>query len=358
MRLVNISTWGEILVSDLFEHIERGKGSGAGSFMDGETPYIAASFADNGYVRDVDDANGSLSSEGNCIAMIVNGNGGVGRNTYQAERFVGSSDLQLGYHRRLNQWNGLFLVACLNKSIERYNYSFAWKRTGEAFAKETVFLPVLADGSPDWGGMERIMRHVVEKQKDQLAFIEKLKGAPRTNIDVSDWGQFQIGELFDVSRPPARSLNRYLSGETPFVASGNFNNGVVDFVEPLAGEQTEPGNCLTVSPLDGATFYQPTDFLGRGGAGSAIIMLRNPLLTPGSGLFMANVIGKSLTQFSYSDQLNMTSIAEQTIRVPLRLGAPDWEYMESTMNTLLKQKAADLGILEQLLPQSEVPEEV
>lgn len=178
MKTIDTSSWGEFRVLDLFDRIERGKGSGAGAFINGDVPYIAASFANNGYVRDVEDLDGSLTSEGNCIALICNGNGGIGRNTYQAKPFVGSSDLQLAYHHRLNQWNGMFLVACLDKSIERYNYSFAWKRNGEAFEAETVFLPTTPAGDPDWEYMEQTMRKIMAERETVLDSLQLLAVGP------------------------------------------------------------------------------------------------------------------------------------------------------------------------------------
>lgn len=173
---IDTSGWGEFHVEGLFERIERGKAVGAGALMDGDVPYIAASFANNGFVRGIEDKDGSLMSEGNCIAFICNGNGGVGRNTYQSETFAGSGDLQLGYHHRLTKLSGLFLVSCLDKSIERYSYSFAWKRTGAAFASETVFLPVDTDGDPDWSAMEQMMSAALTERETVLDSVEVFAG--------------------------------------------------------------------------------------------------------------------------------------------------------------------------------------
>lgn len=50
----------------------------------------------------------------------------------------------------------------------------------------------------------------------------------------------------------------------------------------------DKGNCITVSPVDGSAFYQETDFLGRGGAGSSILMLYNADINKYSGLFLSS----------------------------------------------------------------------
>lgn len=94
-------------------------------------------------------------------------------------------------------------------------------------------------------------------------------------IDTSKWEPFKIRSLFTVKRPVARSQSKYDDGDVPFVASGNYNNGVLKYLCPKTGEILDKGNCITVSPIDGSAFYQKNDFLGRGGAGSSIIVLYN-----------------------------------------------------------------------------------
>ena len=125
-----------------------------------------------------------------------------------------------------------------------------------------------------------------------------------TKLDTKNWGTFIIGELFEVSRPAARSQAKYMEGDIPFVASGNYNNGVVKMCMPFPEEALDKRNCITVSPLDGSAFYQPVDFLGRGGAGSAILILRNENINELNGLFLAAVLRAALTKYSYADQLN------------------------------------------------------
>ena len=71
----------------------------------------------------------------------------------------------------------------------------------------------------------------------------------------------------------ARKEDEYSEGDVQFVASGCVNNGVTKFCAPKSDEVLDKGNCLTVSPVDGSCYYQATDFLGRGGAGSSIIII-------------------------------------------------------------------------------------
>lgn len=162
-------------------------------------------------------------------------------------------------------------------------------------------------------------------------------------IDTNKWQEFEIGKLFEISRPATRSQAKYSDGDIPFVASGNFSNGVVKYCEPKQGEELDEKNCITVSPLDGSAFYQPNNFLGRGGAGSAILILRNNHLNENNGLFVATAIRASLTKYTYSDQLNSQTIASENIKLPVDShGCPDWAYMDSFMANVMKESEACL----------------
>lgn len=154
-------------------------------------------------------------------------------------------------------------------------------------------------------------------------------------IDTRQWKEFTIKDLFTVKRPPARSQASYNEGNVPFVASGNFNNGVLKYLEPKNDEVLDMGNCITVSPIDGSSFYQEDDFLGRGGAGSSIILLYNPHLNLYNGFFIATVIRTVCRKYAYSDMANKDTIGTEKIKLPVdETGNPDFSYMESYMKNL------------------------
>lgn len=154
-------------------------------------------------------------------------------------------------------------------------------------------------------------------------------------IDTNDWKEFVIKDLFDVSRPTARSQANYDEGDVPFVASGNYNNGVLKYLEPKKDEVLDKGNCITVSPIDGSAFYQEVDFLGRGGAGSSIIILRNENLNLYNGMYIATVIRAVCSKYVYNDMANKDTIGSEKICLPIdKEGNPNFSYMESYMKNL------------------------
>lgn len=132
--------------------------------------------------------------------------------------------------------------------------------------------------------------------------------------------------LFEIKPPATRSIKTYNEGDIPYVSSGGVNNGIVSYLEPKEGEKLEKGNCITVSPLDGSSFYQEADFLGRGGAGSAISMLYNEKLSKYSGLFIYTIIKISAKKFDYSDALTGDNLI---IKLPVLHNADGSIYIDN-----------------------------
>lgn len=155
-----------------------------------------------------------------------------------------------------------------------------------------------------------------------------------------DWNIFFIGNLFSVDRPATRKKQDYDSGDSPFVASGSINNGVFEFYAKHEDEDMDKKNCLTVSPVDGSTFYQPMDFLGRGGAGSAILILRNSdFLNKYNGQFLSRCIAHTCSKYTYGHMGNSESIKREHILLPVTSsGTPDYEYMEQYVKNLMIRK--------------------
>lgn len=185
-------------------------------------------------------------------------------------------------------------------------------------------------------------------------------------VNISDWKEFQISRLFKICSPASRSIKTYNEGDIPYVSSGSINNGIISYLEPKKDEVLEKGNCITVSPLDGSSFYQEDDFLGRGGAGSAISLLYNDNLTKYNGLFICTVIKIMAQKFDYNDALTGDNLNTLKLRLPVQKDEndkfiidankkysddgfiPDWDCMGSYMETIEEKAQRRIDILNKL----------
>lgn len=186
--------------------------------------------------------------------------------------------------------------------------------------------------------------------KEIYDFLKTFNISKESNeeVDYSTWGEYEIEEVFDtIKRPASRRIGDYFPGEVPYVASGNYNNAVDSYRQPQIDEELEKGNCISVSPVDGSTFYQPVDFLGRGGAGSSIILLYNDLLNEYNGLFLSSAIGSTLTKkYEYSDMGNEQTIRKEKIKLPKNdEDEIDWGFMEKFIKQSIKSAEESIKYL-------------
>ncbi|WP_200331191.1 hypothetical protein [Leucobacter sp. L43] len=349
MKRIDTSSWGEFRVVDFFERMEHGKCGNVGMLADGSLPYVGTSTLNNGRLRYVEDPDGSLTSDGNCIALICDGNGSIGRNTYQADPFVGSVKLMLGYHSRLNVWNGLFLVACLDKSVDVFGYNFAWKRSADTLKAETVRLPITLAGEPDWGFMETFMRETMDKREHALAVLSAVPDKPAHAVDTTEWLEFKVTDLFTkIIRGNGTGAGSFLDGDVPYIAASYANNGYVRGVQDEDGSLTSEGNCIAMicngNGGVGRNTYQATPFVGSGD----LQLGYHPRLNELNGLFLVACLDKSVERYNYSFswKRNGTVFQDETVFLPATSsGEPDWEYMETTMRTIIAERNAALDRL-------------
>lgn len=321
---------------------------------DGEksVPYITRSDANNGLARFVSAKNYEFGSDdGGCITV------GLDTQTafYQPHKFVTGQNVQVITGENISEDVAQFLVPILRQQMTA---KFNWGGNGATLGRMkrlSIMLPVTDSGEPDY---EYMAEYAQQKRNAMLAkyrayvearIAELGEVAEIPALDEKEWREFRIGNLFEVSRPSARNKDSYELGDIPFVASGSMNNGVMKLCTPLEGETLDKGCCITVSPVDGSTFFQPIDFLGRGGAGSSILMLRCEGLNLYRGQFMARAIQQTCSKYTYGHMGNKDSIKRERIMLPVTdSGEPDYEYMEQYVkNMMLRKYRQYLVFLEQ-----------
>lgn len=338
MKKIDEKEWKDVELGQI-ANISSGRDIYAQERISGDTPYITSGTANNGIGYFVGNDNDSKAKN----AISVNRNGAVGEAFYHPYNALYGNDC-----RRVNMKDvddadtQLFTAECISEQKKAFSYS---RKLGTARLKRLhVMLPVDDDGKPDYGymaqyasemrgGMLMRYRNYVAGQLSQLEY----KDIPA--LDEKEWKEFRIGELFEVSRPKARNKDDYDMGDIPFVASGTMNNGVMKCCKTREGEQLDAGNCITVSPVDGSSFYQPMDFLGRGGAGSSILMLRNNGLNLFRGEFMARMIQQTCSKYNYGHMGNKDSIKRERVMLPIDDdGKPDYAYMEQYAKNMMLRK--------------------
>ena len=353
MTEVNTSEWKQFRIGGeegLF-NVVKGKRLTKANMKEGTINFIGSSADNNGVTNHI--GNRANLHQGNLITVAYNGS--VGEAFYQEKEFVASDDVNVLYPKFvMNKYIGLFLCPILRAVGKNYVFIDKWKK--EDMEKDFITLPATSVGEPDWNYMEIYMRDLEEKVRKSLVQLQTVSVNKTQKKDVSDWQGFMVSKLFDIKSPAARSIKTYDEGDVPYVSSGGVNNGILSYLKPKDNEILERGGCITVSPLDGSSFYQEQDFLGRGGAGSAISLLYNENLTKNTALFICTVIKISAQKFGYNDALTSDNLRNLFLRLPTLKNPdgtffvdeenkysdegyiPDWNKMELYMESV-KDKA-------------------
>ena len=344
MKPVNTTYWKVFRVGELF-NIIGGKGITKNEIFEhqGALPAIQSgeeNFGCIGYIdKDYCVKQKYTISKGECLTVARSGSSGyVG---YQASQcVVGDSAKILEPKFKANTLRLLFLRSAL--LVNKAKYAYTDKVTNENYAKDLIKLPSTPDGSPDWKYMEDYMRKIEQRTQTAISAFVASQNKPH-KIDTIYWNEFVIENIFSVSRPPARLATEFEKGDIPFVASGNENNGVEKYVA-AKDEILDKKGCISVSPVDGSCFYQPFDFLGRGGAGSSIILLRNEKMKQYSALYVCSILRKICSKYNYSNMGSASKLKQEKILLPTTpAGEPDWRYMEMYMRgveAIAKEKIA------------------
>lgn len=211
------------------------------------------------------------------------------------------------------------------------NYLFFKSSVNPEEFKERILDYILYDNS------EKINVDLLKILKSKFSSTPKQIG-----IDIQNWEKFLIcgkGGLFKLVQPCARRLTDYLSdGEVAFVASGAFNNGVEKYVETKKDEVLDKGNCISVSAIGGFSFYQEKDFIGRGGAGSAIKLLYNDNINEKNALFICAILQRTLSKYDYNTMLSGAKLKTEYIYLPVGQDKkPDWKFIEDYSKKIYKE---------------------
>lgn len=331
MGKIDTSGWKEFRVGELFA-AERGKVKNIQPLCPGETPIIAAGAYNQGIagMYEID------SAYENRITISCNG-AGCGSTFYHPYKFnVNGDAITLIEKSSMSDKVKSFIACILNGAFTR-KYSYEEKCSPQKALDEIVRLPATPDGAPDWAYMESYMASLETKVTESLTLLQAAKDAEKKKVNTREWGEFRVGELFDIHPTKAyKCTNAELldNGETHVVVNSAYNNGVggLSTLKP-----TEQGNMITFSDtVDANTiFYQDKPFIGYPHVqGLYPIGIFRKNWTELSLKYFATVFRQKALSigFDYGNKFRRDIAVKLYIFLPVdKTGQPDWTYMEEYM---------------------------
>lgn len=180
-------------------------------------------------------------------------------------------------------------------------------------------------------------------------------------VDTSAWGEFVVGELFDVQLSDGDNKPKKLpKGSIPLVSAGNTNNGIVGSFK--SDTIIFPAHSITID-MFGQAFYQPEEFqaVSHGRVNILIPSFEN---NENIGRFIVTILNAQCQKYSFTEMLTSKKIKAEVIPLPLKPSTDssnytqddiDWDYMETVMERVTARAKDRLANLPQPSKKQKTP---
>lgn len=350
MGKIDTSEWKKFLVGDLFEAYLSKDDIQPKNFVKGKIPLVSSGKENNGIIAFVEDEKARLWEE-NTLTIDM-----FGKVFYQESPYFAVSHGRVNILLpKISMTKGcLQFIGCAIEKVASQKYAFNEMCTGTKVLKNNIKLPSTPDGAPDWTYMESYMANLETKVAESLTMLQAAKDAEKKKVDTREWGEFRVGELFDIHPTKAyKSTNAELldNGETHVVVNSAYNNGVggLSTLKP-----TEQGNMITFSDtVDANTiFYQDKPFIGYPHVqGLYPIGIYCKKWTELSLKYFATVFRQKALSigFDYGNKFRRDIAIKLYVLLPVdKTGQPDWAYMEEYMRKMERKTNDALNFLDRI----------
>ena len=318
--------WGAFLLTDLFV-INPGKRLTKSAMKAGKRPFIGATEYENGITNWVSNSNASLDRN----VLGVNYNGSVMETFYHPYECIFSDDVKR-FRLKFSQGNR-YIYLFLKTSIvqQKPKYAYGYKFNENRINRQSILLPITADGFPDWEFMEEYIHEreaaLIERYCESVPIPDVENDA--LSLTDKEWGEFTLSSVFSISSTSSGIDKTKLIGKKgryPYVTRSDINNGVNDFIDAQPLRPIDDGNCITIGLDTQTAFYQPFAFY----TGQNIQILRNERLNKSIAMFVLPLIKQLTNVFSWGGNgATLARLKRSKIMLPItKQGDPDWDYMD------------------------------
>lgn len=353
MGKIDTSEWKEFRVGDLFDiHPTKAYKCTNAELLDGGgTNVVVNSAYDNGIGGT---STFSPTENGNMITFSDT----VDANTifYQESPFVGYPHVQGLYPvgKYQNAWTRgslQYFVTVFRERALAVGFDYGNKFRRDIAANLFVKLPSTTNGAPDWAYMESYMANLETKVADSLTLLQAAKDAEKKKVDTREWGEFRVGELFEVKISKSvdkGGLEFAEDGEYDFIGRTPLNNGIQGRLNKLKFEANQEGT-YSIAQIG----MHVCQYRERKWYASQNIFVLTPFAEKShkANKFIATVITRYLDcaygEDTYATYPTAKTLPHLKIKLPVdKTGQPDWAYMEEYMKTVQEKTE---GMLNQFI---------
>jgi len=281
--------------------------------------------------KTIDIVNDGAASTGDVYAQI--GKTGILYNAYLIKPFYESiTESQL-----------LFLASIIEKHIKKH-FGYENKAGWEKVKQEGVLLPATPSDEPDWQYMEDYMTNMTVRAEKRLEELRERERVPKHQVDITEWKEFKVGELFNIVNPKVYHKHdvEACEGGIPYVTRSKFNNGITNYVYHDDKFVINPKGVVSFGSENASFFYQTEEYI----SGRDMYYIDTRELSQETCMFLISCFSSIVNNYSYNFGLFPKLLREEIIKLPVTSdGSPDWRYMEDYMKDIMSKAEERLNII-------------
>ena len=235
----------------------------------------------------------------------------------------------------------LFLTTVINAQQKLFSYGYnATNNVGRI----NIMLPVDSEGNPNWTYMEEFVENQRAIKKDKVVkyledSLKEIVDLDLVSLDNVKWASFRLEDFFTtIQRGKRLTKTNQVKGDTPYISSTAFNNGVDNFIDEKKSANNRPfdkGIAIANSGSVGTTTYHPYRFV----ASDHVTVLWNENLNEYSAMFVMSCLKMIATKYSFNREMNDDRLKNDRIMLPVNdNNEPDFDFMESYIKQSKKEQ--------------------
>lgn len=185
----------------------------------------------------------------------------------------------------------------------------------------------------------------IKPTKTKRGYFGKVESSLNEKLGSVEWGESKVSDLFSVNTSKKRfDANKVKISPNkegyPYIVRQSTNNGRRGYIQE-SPEYLNENNTIAFGQDTATMFYQNEPYF----TGDKIKILKPKFkeFNQDNAQFFLTAMEKSFSSFSWgSSSFNVKIIENQIVKIPVKDGKPDFEFMESFIAELEAERIAEL----------------
>lgn len=161
-------------------------------------------------------------------------------------------------------------------------------------------------------------------------------------VSTTGWGEFEIGQLFEIRKGSRLTKKEMRDGTIPFVGASAVNNGITALIANDSELHEANTISVTYNGSIGQAFYQDRPYWA---SDDVNVLYPKFDMTREIAFFLIPVLRAVGKNFAFVDKWRVDVMRVTKILLPQKNGQPDWTFMAEYIKRIERRVQKKLDVL-------------